>query len=387
MQVGPTLISCSSDAWQVTSCKQGANIEAFLTSNSNKQACQHYCESIAWAPSMTTSYLQKSTSSHQEPQQRQPQRENYSWPMLVRGGQQAPATTTMATTSRRASIKATTTATALIQRRGVYWDKPKLRGEFHRWGAFLYPPLLGLPLLLRARGSSFAWKEALLFSLAVEGILAVSATLHTFPWRRETWHQVFRKMDFCMIFVGIALLYSSMGKLLFTATTSGLGSTAAASAVGNAAAGLGSSSQIFSSVIEPLVWSCAAVGILVKTTWPNAPPWLNALIFLVQGWACGPLLPNLPQTASRAEMTGLVAGGLFVTAGATAYSLQWPRPTAANRGRSEKGKRHHHKRHNHHHHHKPLHERVFGPHELFHVGTLGMFVAFWFSMFLRVTRG
>lgn len=209
----------------------------------------------------------------------------------------------------------------------IYTNKPLLRGDFHRIGALLYPPLLGLPLFLRSKaansgggggggGHSNHQVATLLFSLAVEGIMVISATLHTFPWKREYWHQVARKADFAMIFVGIALFYSSLGKLL-----------------------LGTSS-IFTSVVEPLVWMCAAVGVLVKCCIPDAPPWLNSVIFLLQGWAVGPLIPMLFHTASVPEAVMLILGGVSISLGATAYSLQWPKWNTI------------------------LH--IFGPHEMFH---------------------
>lgn len=210
--------------------------------------------------------------------------------------------------------------------------KPLLRGEFHRAGAFLYPPLLGIPLLLRAAPSYKL--PSLVFSLAVEGIMVASATLHTFPWEKEGSFQNARKADFAMIFVGIALFYSSMGKLL----------------MGGA--------RMYSSVIEPLVWACAAVGVTAKFFIPNAPKWLNGAAFLTQGWACLPLLPTLVRTASVPEAAGLLMGGAFITLGAVAYIFHWPNSRRIG--------------------------NVFGPHEAFHLGTIFMFLSFWFTMWMRV---
>ena len=156
---------------------------------------------------------------------------------------------------------------------------------------------------------------------------------------------VARKADFAMIFIGIALLYSSLGKLL-------LGSA---------------SSRLFTTIVEPLVWICALVGVVTKSCFPEAPPWVNATMFLVQGWAVGPLVPLLFRTATLAEAVGLVSGGIFITLGATAYSVRWPN------GRPGQ-------------HHWPFSPHVFGPHEMFHVGTLFMFVSFWWTMWMRVGR-
>jgi len=222
----------------------------------------------------------------------------------------------------------------------VYVDKPILRGQFHKFGALLYPPFFGLPLYFRARSlSNETMFATVLFSLAVESILVISATLHTYPWQTERAYLIARKLDFVAIFVGISLLYSSMGKLLL-------------------------GHHRYYIYIELLVWVCAMVGATTKCFFPDAPPWLNASMFLTQGWACAPLIPALFRTATLPEAMGLFVGGVFVTLGALAYSLQWPRNRRC----------------------RPQREIVFGPHEMFHVGTLLMFASFWYTMWMRVVR-
>jgi len=219
-------------------------------------------------------------------------------------------------------------------------DQPLLRGEFHRFGALAYPPLLGVPLYLRAQKHHRF--QAILFNVAVEGIMVISAIMHTYPWKHthQNWYLIARKADFAMIFVGIALFYSSIGKLL-----------------------LGETSFVFNRVIEPLVWVCAVVGVITKWCFPDAPPWFNAMIFLIQGWSCGPLVPHLCRTVQPAEASGLILGGIFITLGATAYSVRWPNE-----------------------HYAFLPPDIFGPHEMFHFGTLLMFVSFWSTMWVRVAR-
>lgn len=242
---------------------------------------------------------------------------------------------------------------------GVYVDKPVLRGQFHKWGAIVYPPLLGLPLYLRAVKMAAAQarvhsatttttarslspdlvRATMLFSFAVQSIMVISATLHTYPWKTKRWHRVARKLDFTAIFVGIASFYSSMGKLLM------------------------GHHPLFSRTIEPLVWTCALVGTILKWFVPDAPPWANAVVFLVQGWASLPLIPTMFRSATLHEALGMFSGGVFVTLGALAYSLQWP----------------------HNIHGKQQRDIVFGPHEMFHVGTLFMIVSFWYTMWMSVS--
>lgn len=212
-------------------------------------------------------------------------------------------------------------------RGGIHVQRPQLRGELHKASAILYPPLGGLPLFLRASTPSLK-AASLVFSLAVEGILGVSATLHTFPWRREGVYRIARKVDYAMIFVGIALFYSSLGRLLLGAAPS-------------------------FGTVEAAVWTCAAAGVALKCVFLEAPRWLEASIFLAQGWAGASLLPALV-----AESPAVVGGGLCVTLGAVAYGMQWP---------------------NH-----PRHISLFGPHEVFHLSTVACFLSFWWAMWMRV---
>jgi len=220
---------------------------------------------------------------------------------------------------------------------GVYTDKPVLRGQFHKWGAILYPPLLGLPLYLKGADNPTTLRSALLFSFAVELILVISGTLHTFPWKTEEGHNIARKLDFAAIFVGIACFYSSMGKLIM-------------------------GHHSLWPTIEGLVWVCAVLGTLVKWRFPEAPKLVNGSIFLVQGWASLPLVPAMFSESSARVARGMFSGGVFVSLGALAYICQWPKNI----------------------HNKAQFEIVFGPHEMFHVGTLFMIASFWFTIWTRV---
>ncbi len=231
---------------------------------------------------------------------------------------------------------------------GIYANKPLLRGQLHKWGAILFPPLLGLPLCWKAvrtpptttATTPNALRSCLLYCFAIELIMGISATLHTFPWKTEASHQTARKLDFTGIFIGIACCYSSLGRFVMGA-------------------------HPFWNTIEATVWTCAILGTVLKWKVPDAPHWANASIFLVQGWATLPLVPFLfSERVSRTTAVSLVAGGVFVTLGALAYSLQWPYNI----------------------HQKDQFEIVFGPHEMFHLGTILTFVSFWICMWTRISE-
>jgi hemolysin III len=264
---------------------------------------------------------------------------------------------------------------------GIYVDKPILRGQFHKWGAILYPFLFGLPLYFRAIKSTAITSSAItssastvtsdsnnsilvvstiLFNIAVESIMIISATLHTYKWKSNYWHTFTRKLDFTGIFVGIALLYSSMGKLL-----------------------LGNNPKYI--ILECIVWLSAIIGTVIKWFIPDCPHYINGIIFILQGWIALPYVPTLFRTCHINEVIGILSGAIFVTLGAVAYSLQWPKPKLSNSKLKLNPKL---KQHNNLQQQKILPSQrdiIFGPHELFHVSSLFMFLSFWYTMWFNVS--
>jgi len=68
-----------------------------------------------------------------------------------------------------------------------------------------------------------------------------------------------------------------------------------------------------------IIWSLAAIGIVVKIFYIRAPRWLNAGIYLIMGWLCvaasGQLLAALPAWV----LVWLIIGGVIYTLGAVVY--------------------------------------------------------------------
>jgi hemolysin III len=68
-----------------------------------------------------------------------------------------------------------------------------------------------------------------------------------------------------------------------------------------------------------IIWSLAAIGIIVKVFYIKAPRWLNAGIYVVMGWLCvgaaGQMLATLPVWV----FTWLIIGGVVYTLGAVVY--------------------------------------------------------------------
>jgi len=184
--------------------------------------------------------------------------------------------------------------------------------------------------------------------------MIVSGMLHTYPWQTQYWYQFTRKLDFVTIFLGIASFYSSVGKLLL-------------------------GSHPWYPWIETLEWCLAILGSSMKWCFPNCKPVLNATLFLFQGWIVLPLVPTLFRTCSYHEAMGMCLGGVFATCGAVAYSVQWPLPHQYKQQQQQQGT-------------STLtstawsqRDLVFGPHEMFHAGTVLMFLSFWYTMWMKVS--
>jgi len=77
-----------------------------------------------------------------------------------------------------------------------------------------------------------------------------------------------------------------------------------------------------------IIWSLAAIGIIVKVFYIKAPRWLNTGIYIVMGWLCvgaaGQMLAVLPAWV----FGWLIAGGVIYTLGAVVYVTKifnfWP---------------------------------------------------------------
>ncbi len=77
-----------------------------------------------------------------------------------------------------------------------------------------------------------------------------------------------------------------------------------------------------------IIWSLAAIGIIVKVFYIKSPRWLTAGIYVAMGWLCvgaaGQMLAALPVWV----FAWLLAGGIVYTLGAVVYSTKlfnfWP---------------------------------------------------------------
>jgi hemolysin III len=190
--------------------------------------------------------------------------------------------------------------------------KPKLRGVFHEIG-FYAAVGLGLLLVLTAEPGK-ARISAIVFASSLAGCLGASALYHRPMWtpRIRSW---LARLDHAGIYLLIAGTYTPFGLLVM--------------------------SPAWAAPVLAIVWSGAALAIVLKFCWVRAPKWLSAAIALMLGWIGVIAISQL----LKVELMGfvlVVVGGLLYSAGAVVYALRRPNPAPG----------------------------VFGYHELFHLLTL-----------------
>lgn len=77
-------------------------------------------------------------------------------------------------------------------------------------------------------------------------------------------------------------------------------------------------------LILSLIWSLAAIGILVNGFWITCPKWFSSAVYITMGWACVLAFTQLINSLSAAAFGWLLAGGIIYTAGGIIYALKLP---------------------------------------------------------------
>lgn len=175
--------------------------------------------------------------------------------------------------------------------------KPTLRGVSHQY-AFFVSLACGVGLILAASDGR-ARAAAVIYALAVSGLLGTSALYHRVTWRPgpRRW---MRRLDHSMIFVLMAGTYTPVALLALSGT--------------------------LSKVILIVVWAGAAAGVAFKLLWIDAPKWLFAAVYVALGWVSVAVFGELPGAIGWLGVIGLAAGGLLYTAGAIIYATGRPNP-------------------------------------------------------------
>jgi hemolysin III len=180
----------------------------------------------------------------------------------------------------------------------------------HQLAFFVAVPL-GVVFALGAETTA-GRASAVAYATTVAFMFGVSGAYHRITWSLA-WRPRMRRVDHAGVYLLIAGSYTPLGLLILD---------------GN-----------WRLVVLSVVWGGAALAIILKVVWVDAPKWLAAAIAITLGWVA---VLVMPQVADSVGLTGcllLVGGGIAYTAGGIVYATERPDPVPA----------------------------VFGYHEVFHV--------------------
>lgn len=175
--------------------------------------------------------------------------------------------------------------------------KPLWRGVIHEV-AFFVSLVSGPALILEAHGAK-AKIAVSIYAFCITALFGFSALLHRRYWSPKGRKRM-RRIDHSMIFLAIAGTYTPIVTLAL--------------------------SGFWSHFLLVLVWSGAAVGIVIKSIWIDAPKWLAAIVYSVVGWAAILAAPELISRLGTGGFSLLIIGGILYTLGAAVYASRWPNP-------------------------------------------------------------
>ncbi len=186
--------------------------------------------------------------------------------------------------------------------------------------AMVLAALAAVPLIARAvlHSDSVTVAAVTIFIVSMILLYAASTIYHTFDISARI-NKLLKKIDHMMIFVLIAGTYTPVCLIV-------LGNT-----VGYR--------------LLALVWSIAAVGILINALWINCPKWFSSCIYIAMGWVCLTAIKTIVASLSTGAFAWLLAGGIIYTIGGVIYALKLPLFNSKH--------------------------RYFGSHEIFHLFVMG----------------
>ena len=182
--------------------------------------------------------------------------------------------------------------------------KPRLRGVVHLIASIAFVPAV-VALILHARTGSGL--TAFVFGGSLVAVLSVSAIYHTPRWP-EPIRARLRLLDHSMIYVLIAGSYTPL--------CSPLGGSAA-------------------TIMLPLVWVAALLGVVKSLLWIESPRWVTAGLYVMFGWAVIPYASDLYVVLGPTILTLIAIGGFLYTLGAVVYACKWPNPAPSTFGYHE----------------------------------------------------
>ena len=176
--------------------------------------------------------------------------------------------------------------------------KPRLRGVFHLW-AFFVALTAGILLVGFADGAKSRF-AAWVYATALVAMFGASALYHRYPFKSPARRLWARRLDHSTIFLFIAGTYTPFALLAFDGTVRW--------------------------AVLVVVWSGAALGLVLNFFWLDAPKWVGVLAYIAVGWVG---VVTIPQMFSGVGVPGsvlVIIGGALYTLGALTYAFHWPNP-------------------------------------------------------------
>ena len=178
--------------------------------------------------------------------------------------------------------------------------KPRLRGWLHAATAPL-TLVAGIVLIVLSPNAATRVGSAI-FAASALVLFTVSAVYHRGTWSPRVW-AFLRRFDHATIFLLIAGSYTPFTLLLLDGRDQ--------------------------TVLLTVVWVGAALGILFRIFWADAPRWLYTPIYIGLGWAAIFYFADFVENAGTAVLTLMVVGGALYTLGGLVYGLKRPNPSPA----------------------------------------------------------
>lgn len=203
--------------------------------------------------------------------------------------------------------------------------KPKLRGWLHA-GSVPLALVAGIVLVALSPTAATRVGSSIYMASAVL-LFTVSAVYHRGTWSPKVW-AFLRRFDHANIFLLIAGSYTPFSIML-----------------------LEGAARV---TLLSLVWGVAALGVVFKIFWIDAPRWLYVPIYIAMGWAALFFANQFAAAAGSAVLVLIIVGGVLYTIGGVIYGLKKPDPFPA----------------------------WFGFHEVFHSLTIGAFAAHYVAVSL-----
>ena len=206
--------------------------------------------------------------------------------------------------------------------------KPLLRGWIHAVAAPL-ALAAGIVLICLAPFASLKWACAVFMTCSLV-LFGNSAAYHLGDWSPRVT-DVLRRIDHMNIFLLIAGTYTPVSFAL---------------------------QPFWRNLIIAGMWACTTVALVIHVIWINAPRWLYTITYIVFG-VSGVAFMGLfwvSPVAGPAVVVLLASGGACYIAGAIVYALRRPDPWP----------------------------RVFGFHEIFHVGTVAGYACHMVAIYMVI---